>query len=298
MQGGWLGCPGIHNLPGETTVAHPLVRDIVFSVVDLGDSVRNAIARKWGSMPCKAPPRSNMKRTSSPSLQHYIETGISTSRPIQEAVSQAGLTLGKDSAILDLGAGVGRQLRLMQLQYPDAEIHACDVEPNHVRWLANAFPEVDCRVNEPGQPLGYPSGQFDLIYSIATFTHLDPEIAARFIADIERLLKPGGVACLSVLGADEAGDFSRWLSAADLELLNDQGFHYVSYDIEASRAIARKRRWLKETEYLSNCGDSYGQTFYRRGYIEQNWQRATLAVAEIQCAKVAGLQDLVIMRKV
>ncbi len=106
------------------------------------------------------------------------------------------------------------------------------------------------------------------------------------------------MACLSVLGSDEAGDFSRWLGAADLELLNDQGFHYVSYDIEASRAIARKRRLLKETEYLSNCGDSYGQTFYRRGYIERNWQRATLAVAELQYAKVDGLQDLVILRKV
>ena len=238
-----------------------------------------------------------MKRTSSPTLEHYIRTGSTTARPIQEAARRNGLALENGGDILDLGAGVGRQLRLMKLEFPNARISACDVEPSHVRWLQDAYPDIDCAVNRHDQPLDYPAGSFDLVYSVATFTHLAPTQAKFWIAEIERILKPGGIACLSILGAQENGDFSTWLDADDLRTLDEQGFHHVPYDIAGSRRIAESRRFLRETEYLSQCGIGYGQTFYRRWFVEAEWQSRSLTLAELRCGEIDGLQDLVVLQK-
>lgn len=280
-------------------MAHPLVRDIVLNAIDLGDSARNSIRRTVGLSRAEfpIPPRSNMKRTSSPTLEHYIRTGSSTFRPIREVAERHGIALDKGSKILDFGAGVGRQLRLVKAEYPKAELFACDVEPSHVRWLEYAYPDVPSSANIHDKPLSYADDSFDLVYSMATFTHLSPEQASFWIGEFERILKPGGIACLSILGADKDGDFGTWLEAQDLEFLDREGFHHVPYDIASSKRIAEARRFLKETEYLSHCGTGYGQTFYRGEYIEREWQPEALELSEILYSEIDGLQDVVVLRK-
>lgn len=94
-------------------MANPLVRDIVLTAIDLGDSARNSIGRTVGLSRAEfpIPPRSNMKRSSCPTLEHFIRTGSSTFRPIRKSAERHGIALDKSSKILDFGAGVGRQLK-------------------------------------------------------------------------------------------------------------------------------------------------------------------------------------------
>ena len=41
---------------------------------------------------------------------------------------------------------------------------------------------------------------FDLIYAVSVFTHLDLDLGRRWLADLHRILKPGGLLLFSVHG--------------------------------------------------------------------------------------------------
>lgn len=100
--------------------------------------------------------------------------------------------------VLDLGAGRGQQIidnpcayraELCKLQGKVAKIVGADVD--------DAVLENPCMdetvVFDPAEPLPFKAESFDLIYSDWVLEHVaDPE---SFVADVERILKPGGWFC-------------------------------------------------------------------------------------------------------
>lgn len=285
-----INCRGIR-------VANPLVRDLVMTVYDAGAGAYYSLARSVGLVDFPVPPMSNMRKTSSPSLSHYLETAVKTALPIQTGARLAGYHFEPGSRVLDFGAGVGRQIKYFRDRFQKVEYHACDVEPSHAGWLARAYPDVTTRINSYAPPLDYPADTFDMIYSVASYTHMEPAACDLWLDEFARILKPGGIVCLTVIGVAAMRKFAAWFSETDVVRLEERGFHHTDYDIAASRDVASRRRFLKYTEYLAHCGEHYGQTFFTRGHIERAWPRSGLELVDIAEGVVDDLQDLVILRK-
>jgi SAM-dependent methyltransferase len=99
--------------------------------------------------------------------------------------------------ILDLGAGRGawtedkaaarRETRMLKGKV--AEVVGCDIDP---AVLDN--PSVDrAVVSKPEEPLPFPDEHFDLIVADYVLEHVDDP--ASFVAEVKRVLKPGGWFC-------------------------------------------------------------------------------------------------------
>ena len=99
--------------------------------------------------------------------------------------------------VMDFGAGRGAfasldrgwRRDLQDLRQFGAEVWACDVDP-----VVESHPCSDHQVViEPGAPLPFDDGHFDMIVSDVTFEHLDDAGAAA--RELLRVLRPGGVIC-------------------------------------------------------------------------------------------------------
>ena len=67
-------------------------------------------------------------------------------------------------------------------------------EWNHVRLASASLPEQPSLINHPlNRPLPLHDDSFDAIYSFHVIEHLSPAANERFMRDVHRLLKPGGI---------------------------------------------------------------------------------------------------------
>ncbi len=105
--------------------------------------------------------------------------------------------------VLDLGCGAGRVMRhWIQPDgslVDDARLVGVDVDAESIDWVnANLAPSVSAVVGGSRPPLPFDDGSFDVVFALSLFTHLDVWWA-EWIAEVHRLLRPGGVAILTVL---------------------------------------------------------------------------------------------------
>ena len=80
--------------------------------------VKVAFLRAIGVIDFPVPPNSRMRGTSSNTIRHYYESGLTTTLPIITAAYIEGLDLRAPAAVLDFGCGVGRQLLHFEKNYP------------------------------------------------------------------------------------------------------------------------------------------------------------------------------------
>ena len=119
--------------------------------------------------------------------------------------------LGPDEAVLDVGCGVGRMAApLTAYLSPRGRYDGFDIMAENVRWCRRAltprFPNFRFRhadvYNREYNPGGrvpaaafrfpYPDAAFDFVFATSVFTHLLPADAAHYLAELGRVLRPGG----------------------------------------------------------------------------------------------------------
>ena len=129
----------------------------------------------------------------------FLAVGAQLCDSIQRAAAESGRPIGEMRAILDFGCGCGRVARhWAQVEGP--ELHGCDYNPDLVAWSRGNLPHLRATRNELDPPAPFDSGSFDLIYALSVFSHLDERRQRAWLAEFERLLRPGGLLVLSLLG--------------------------------------------------------------------------------------------------
>ena len=98
-----------------------------------------------------------------------------------------GLKAG--SAILDLGAGVGRHA--LALNSAGFDVAALDAAPGGLAEINRAGPEVETKLGRMDQ-LPFTDACFDHVLSWNVIYHGDETIVLNTISEVRRVLKPGG----------------------------------------------------------------------------------------------------------
>lgn len=114
-----------------------------------------------------------------------------------EALRSNGFDITRMERMLDFGVGTGRML-LHFLPF-QLERYGVDVNPAAIEWTSRKlgdFATIELSHLEP--PLRYESGFFDLVMANSVFTHMPFEVQPRWIAELARVLKPGGCALITV----------------------------------------------------------------------------------------------------
>lgn len=122
------------------------------------------------------------------SYRLYAETGAETAAALA-ALIDAHVKVERPR-VADWGCGLARVIRHMPARYA---LTGFDYNAAAIEWCAAQAPDAVFRVNGLRPPLPAGDGAFDALYALSVFTHLSEEGHRSWIAEIDRVLAPGGV---------------------------------------------------------------------------------------------------------
>jgi SAM-dependent methyltransferase len=95
--------------------------------------------------------------------------------------------------VLDIGCGIG--LVEQELEQKVADLWATDMSEKSVE-IAKARAPATRFIHSGGETLPFDSGSFDAAFTICVIHHVPPAARAKFIGEMLRVLRPGGVAII------------------------------------------------------------------------------------------------------
>jgi SAM-dependent methyltransferase len=133
-------------------------------------------------------------------VDSFLESGQAQARYLRELLASVGRPLEDMDEVLDFGCGCGRIARwLADLARP--EVNGCDYNPDLVAWCDENLPFMHVLKTELQPPLPYADNTFDFLYAFSVFTHLSVELSGLWMAELSRVVKPGGLMWFTIHGA-------------------------------------------------------------------------------------------------
>jgi len=111
--------------------------------------------------------------------------------------------LGGDGPITvcEWGCGPARIIRhLPELLPAGSRVFGTDYNAQTIAWCSASLPQVTFRLNGLAPPLPFADGELDMLYAISVLTHLSEEMHLGWMAECERVVRPGGLILLTVHG--------------------------------------------------------------------------------------------------
>lgn len=165
--------------------------------------------------------------------RQFYESGRAQAAVFAELAAEAGAPLDAAKAVLDWGCGCGRITRHLGA-FTTARILGRDVDAMTVGWSARHLPG-EFRTSGLRPPLDLADGALDAIISLSVFTHLGRDGQQAWLAELARVLRPGGVLLLTFM--DERHHRLDGVSGARAEL-EAAGFTVTTSALEGTNHTA------------------------------------------------------------
>lgn len=227
-------------------------------------------------------------------LEAYAHGGVRVARELEAILERRCRPIGACEAVYDFGSGPGRVLTQLPAS-PGARLAASDVDSEAIAWLRRHHPRVDARANDPLPPSPFEPGSFDLVYSISILTHLNEASQEAWLAEIARLLRPGGLAVLTTMGREALARFRAGDRPGLSEDLRRRLAGHGPLAIEGL-VFEPVRRSVWTRGRFHGTEPDYGFAFHDHDYIRGRWGRF-LEVAEIVPESINWGQDAVVARR-
>ena len=235
-------------------------------------------AHRRGASPTTVPPMLRYRVHGALDEQSYVEVGSFIASCLAQYSKTQGIVLN-DSTILDFACGPGRVAVELKKLIPTCHLYGSDIDKEAIAWAQKHLAGLgEFTTNERYPPTQYPTNTFDVIYSISLFTHLDESSQNLWLAELARILKPGGTLLTTI-----HGDFARAsCTPVELKKLNRNGMAF---------RVDRKGRFK-----LDGLPDFYQTTFHTRAYVARVWSKFFDVVEHID-GGLGQHQDLVILKR-
>lgn len=99
----------------------------------------------------------------------------------------------KEQRLLDVGCGAGALDALLAPHV--AALEGVDVSSGLIERAQALNPQVSYKLYE-GERLPYEDDSFDCVFTVCVLHHVPPEKWARFVGELARVTKPGGIAAI------------------------------------------------------------------------------------------------------
>ncbi len=146
-------------------------------------------------------PIANMYRVAHQKDAHNFKVGgLKSFGDFLEPLARHG-DLSRLRRMLDWGCGCGRMGMYFLAAADGPEYSGCDIDADAIAWAQAHLPGGTFSVLDPMPPAPYADGHFDLITSFSVFTHLTRQVQHAWLAEMRRLLAPGGLFLATTHGA-------------------------------------------------------------------------------------------------
>jgi len=210
----------------------------------------------------------------------YLLGGATISKRLEGLLmDRVGQMLSSFGSILDWGCGSGRLTRHLIALAADADVAGADIDADNIAWCRDNLSGAEFVAVGLQPPTIFRDGQFGLVVGCSVMTHLAEDEQFRWLAELARLTRPGGIVLLSIEGR------------AQIALYRSPPEHYVRVQREGFVVTGLNPQlngMIEDPEYYKNV-------FHSHEYILARWQ-VYFDVLDIIEA-IAGNQDLVLMRR-
>jgi glycosyltransferase involved in cell wall biosynthesis/SAM-dependent methyltransferase len=144
---------------------------------------------------------------------------------------RAGSSLEDVGRGLDFGCSSGRVVRALQAVCPRAEWHGVDPNEGAIAWAREHLPGIDFRVSPQDPPLPFDDGAFDFVVAISIWSHYGEQAAVRWLAEMHRIVRPGGLFAFSTHGLHSVSYYA------------EHGLRTPVQSAQIRRALYRRGHW-------------------------------------------------------
>jgi SAM-dependent methyltransferase len=142
--------------------------------------------------------------------EEFFETGNTEIERVMKYLRALGVAPDAASAALDFGCGVGRLTRALSHYFP--ECWGVDISPTMVR-LAHEFNRGrdNCHfwLNERDDLRKFPDENFGFIYTSIVLQHIRRRLVERYLLELIRVLKTGGIFVFQVPEREKNSIFAK-----------------------------------------------------------------------------------------
>jgi len=209
----------------------------------------------------------------------FQEIGKSCAQTIRALAQRAGVDLDRSVEVLDFACGCGRVIRHFRDHPAQANWTGSDIDAEALQWCRENLGGIAAFSQNGFQPpTSFDSDRFDVIYSVSLFTHLDEEDQFRWLTEMARILRPGGI-----LIATAHGSFThQQLPAVEAGKTNLEGFLYRTGQTGKLK--------------LDGLPDYYQTAYHTEEYIRDRWSKY-LEIVDYERRAFGGYQDGIVLRK-
>jgi SAM-dependent methyltransferase len=134
-------------------------------------------------------------------LAEYKRSGEESAALFWELI-RTHLDPGVRSRVYEWGCGPARIIRHLPALAAGfaVEFHASDYNAASIAWCRASLPGITFFENGLAPPLPVADGAFDIAFCRSVFTHLSAEMHGRWMAELRRGVRPGGIIILTTHG--------------------------------------------------------------------------------------------------
>jgi ubiquinone/menaquinone biosynthesis C-methylase UbiE len=223
------------------------------------------------------PPRHLQERVVGGYSPAFMGSATQTVTEFEITLAENSHPLERGFKILDFGVGCGRVIRRFAELHPQLHFVGADIDAEAIGWLSqNYSPRYGAFVTLPHRPQSsLKTGQFDMVYSISVFTHLDEQMQFKWLEELQRVTKPGAILLLTVHGENHYKAFPQEAQ----EIISNYGFYF--------HGAAASTDGLPEF---------YRSTAHSRTYVEREWAKY-FDIVNYKPLGSEGRQDIVVCRR-
>ncbi|OQX05474.1 MAG: hypothetical protein BWK80_52115 [Desulfobacteraceae bacterium IS3] len=215
----------------------------------------------------------------------YWLSGLGDYLNIKHILKKYDYCLKPGFSVYDMGCASGRVIRHFLCQEKELDLWASDVNSNHAEWISKYIgTTIKAFQNHFLPHLPMEDNYFDIAYAFSVFTHIDSFDFA-WLAELRRILKPGGIAYLTI-----HSDHTWSIMKAGLPIYDALMTHP-----DFSPDLLKSPLPQEKTVYRWGAGGYSSNVFYHTEYIKNIWGRY-FEVLEI-IREGCFYQDVVVLRK-
>jgi ubiquinone/menaquinone biosynthesis C-methylase UbiE len=197
-------------------------------------------------------------------------------REIKSYCAYAGRPLAPQRTILDFGCGWGRMLRLFMKDVEPSNLYGADSTSRFLMEARRCNPSVNFLSCGLVPPMILAPDSLDYVISWSVFSHLDEFLSLRWIEELHRLLKPGGLLLLTT----QSRRFIAFCAEMRLRRASGMRLEHPWYEacadsftdepLENSRYEAGQFLHAAATQ-PPHPQSHYGEAVIPRGYVVKKW---------------------------
>lgn len=192
------------------------------------------------------------------SRRSFFRRGQEAVAAIEEVLAAPGRDARGLPRWLDFGCGCGRVARHLARAPFVRELTGVDVDADAIAWAAANLPGT-YRVIPFHPPTDLESSRFDAIYAGSVFTHFDEGRQLRWLEELHRLLRPGGLLIASTHSPSLSWNRPD-LTLAQRRELSERGFVFA-----AGQGNFNDDSAFHSTDYLvATWGRLFGLAHFRQ----------------------------------